>query len=52
MFFNYAVWKSVEDFKRAFGNPEFQEKMKDCPPSSAASPHLVRKVAVPGVYYT
>ena len=52
MFFNYAVWESVEHFKRAFGNPEFQAKMKDHPPSAAASPHLVKKVAVPGAYYT
>ena len=49
VFFNYAVWESVEDFKRAFGNPEFQAKMKDYPPSAAASPHLVKKVAVPGI---
>jgi hypothetical protein len=49
VFFNYAVWESVEDFKRAFGNPEFQAKMNDYPPSAAASPHLVKKVAVPGI---
>ena len=49
VFFNYAVWESVAHFKRAFGNPEFQAKMKDYPPSAAASPHLVRKVAVPGI---
>jgi heme-degrading monooxygenase HmoA len=50
VFFNYAVWESVEHFKRAFSNPEFQSKMKDYPPSAAAaSPHLVKKVAVPGI---
>jgi heme-degrading monooxygenase HmoA len=49
VFFNYAVWESVEHFKRAFSNPEFQSKMKDYPPSTAASPHLVKKVAVPGI---
>lgn len=49
VFFNYAVWESVEDFKRAFANPEFQAKMQDYPPSAAASPHLVEKVAVPGI---
>ena len=49
MFFNYAVWESVEHFKRAFGNPEFQAKMKDYPPSAHASPHLFKKVAVLGV---
>jgi|SRR5918912_918913 heme-degrading monooxygenase HmoA len=49
VFVNYAVWESVEHFKRAFGNPEFQAKMKDYPPSAAASPHLLKKVAVPGI---
>ena len=49
VFFNYAVWESVEHFKRAFSSPEFQSKMKDYPPSAAASPHLVKKVAVPGI---
>jgi heme-degrading monooxygenase HmoA len=49
VFFNYAVWESVEHFKRAFSNPEFQAKMQDYPPSTAASPHLVKKVAVPGI---
>ena len=46
---NYAVWESMEDFKRAFTNPEFQAKMKAYPPSAQASPHLVKKVAVPGI---
>ena len=50
VFFNYAVWESVEHFKRAFSNPDFQSKMKDYPPSAAASPHLVKKVAVPGIH--
>lgn len=49
VFFNYAVWESVDHFKRAFSNPEFQSKMSDYPPSAAASPHLVKKVAVPGI---
>ena len=49
VFFNYAVWESVEHFKRAFSNPDFQSKMKYYPPSAAASPHLVKKVAVPGI---
>ena len=46
VFVNYAVWESVEDFKRAFANPEFQAKMQDYPSSAQASPHLVKKVAV------
>lgn len=48
-FLNYAVWESVEHFKRAFFNPEFRARMKDYPPSTVASPHLFEKVAVPGI---
>jgi heme-degrading monooxygenase HmoA len=29
VFVNYAVWASVEHFKRAFTNPEFQAKMQE-----------------------
>ena len=49
VFINYAVWESVEDLKRAFYSPEFQSHLKDYPPSTKASPHLVQKVAVPGI---
>jgi hypothetical protein len=49
VFFNYAVWESVEHFKRAFTNPQFQAKMKDYPLTAEASPHLVKKVAVPSI---
>jgi|ERR671915_1612692 heme-degrading monooxygenase HmoA len=49
VFFNYAVWELVEDFKWAFTNPEFQAKMQDYPPTAEASPHLVKKVAVAGI---
>ncbi len=48
VYLNYAVWESVEDFKRAFNNPEFQAKFADYPPSTVASPHLFEKMAVPG----
>ena len=46
------MWESVEHFKQAFTNPEFQAKLQDYPPSAAASPHLVNKVAVPGTAWT
>jgi heme-degrading monooxygenase HmoA len=49
VFVNYAVWESSEHFRRAFGNPEFQSTLKDYPSSAVASPHLFRKVAVPGI---
>jgi heme-degrading monooxygenase HmoA len=49
VFVNCAVWESTQDFARAFGNPEFQSRLKDYPASAVASPHLFRKVAVPGI---
>jgi heme-degrading monooxygenase HmoA len=49
VFINYAVWESTEHFRRAFTNPVFRSKLGDYPPSTAASPHLFRKVAVPGI---
>ena len=49
VFLNYAVWESTRHFKQAFNNPEFQSKLAHYPSSAVASPHLFRKVAVPGV---
>ncbi|MBV8268250.1 MAG: antibiotic biosynthesis monooxygenase [Planctomycetaceae bacterium] len=49
VFVNYAVWDSVEHFRRAFSHPEFHEAMKAYPPSAVASPHLFQKVAVPDI---
>src|SRR5215475_3828725 len=49
VFINYAVWESVEAFKRAFFHPEFQEAIQHYPPSAVGSPHLFQKVAVPGI---
>lgn len=47
-FINYAVWESVESFRNAFNNPEFQSKMAEYPKSVVASPHLFKKLAVAG----
>lgn len=47
-FVNYAVWESVGSFRAAFSNPEFQNRIEDYPESAIASPHLFKKLAVPG----
>jgi len=47
-FFNYAIWESVESFRNAFTSPEFQKRIGDYPKSAVASPHLFKKLAVPG----
>lgn len=51
-FFNYAVWESVEKFRAAFSNPEFQDKLRAYPDSATASPHLFRKLAVENICST
>ena len=48
-FFNYVVWKSAEHFKRAFNWPEFRSSMADLLPNMVMSPHLFKKVAIPGI---
>jgi quinol monooxygenase YgiN len=50
IFVNYAVWESAAQFKDAVNkvmNPI--DRMSRYPPSTVASPHLFKKVAVAGV---
>ncbi len=49
VFVNYAIWESVEDFKRAFSNLETQSKLGHYPSEATISPHLFQKVAVPRI---
>jgi heme-degrading monooxygenase HmoA len=49
VFLNYAVWGSTGQFKKAINSPEFQSGLTKYPPSTVASPHLFKKVAVPGI---
>jgi heme-degrading monooxygenase HmoA len=49
VFINYAVWEFTEHYKRAFNNPQFQSMLTKHPASTMASPHLFKKVAVPGI---
>lgn len=49
VFLNYAVWESVAHFRRALGQPEFQEALKNYPPTAVGSPHLFEKVAVSNI---
>ncbi len=48
-FLNYAVWQSTAHFRTAFSNPEFQAKLGAYPDGATVSPHLFRKVEVPGI---
>lgn len=47
-FVNYAVWESLDSFRKAFSHPEFQRRIGDYPDSAIASPHLFKKLAVAG----
>lgn len=49
VFVNHAVWESVEAFRDAFGDPQFQATFARYPDSTVASPHLFQKVAVPNI---
>jgi quinol monooxygenase YgiN len=49
-FINYAVWESVAHFKKAVDNViNPQDPVSAFPPSTMISPHLFKKVAVPGL---
>lgn len=48
-FLNYAVWQSAAHFRDAFANPEFRVQLGSYPDSATVSPHLFRKVEVPGI---
>lgn len=48
-FINVAEWDSVEAFRTAASQPEFQASLSRYPDSSVASPHIFTKVAVPGI---
>ena len=48
-FLNYAVWQSVAHFRAAFAKPEFRARLADYPERATVSPHLFRKIEVPGI---
>jgi heme-degrading monooxygenase HmoA len=48
-FVNHVVWESAAHFKQAFNRPEFKSNMASVLPDTVMSPHLFKKVAVPGI---
>ena len=48
-YLNYAIWESTEAFSMAFSKPEFQRRIGQYPSSAVTSPHLFKKLAVPGL---
>lgn len=46
----YAVWESTKHFKRAVNRlTDPHDRLSAFPPSTVASPHLFKKVTVPGI---
>jgi heme-degrading monooxygenase HmoA len=49
-FINYAVWESVAQLKKAVNNTDLQTRLSKYPASTAISPYIFKKVAVPGIW--
>jgi len=49
VFVNYAVWESSDQLKKALDNIDLEALLKEYPPTTVVSPHLYKKVAVPGI---
>jgi quinol monooxygenase YgiN len=49
IFINYAVWESTAQLKKAVSNTDFQTRLAKYPASTVISPHIFKKVAVPGI---
>ena len=49
IFINYAIWESTAQLKKAVSNTDFQSRLSKYPASTNISPHIFKKVAVPGI---
>ncbi|HJY15082.1 MAG TPA: antibiotic biosynthesis monooxygenase family protein [Nitrososphaeraceae archaeon] len=47
---NYAVWESNAHLRKALNNINLEAVLSAYPPTTAVSPHLFKKVAVPGIW--
>lgn len=48
-FVNYAVWESVAAYRNAVNKVGVRSRLSNYPDSTIVSPHLFKKVAVPGI---
>jgi len=46
---NVAVWENAQTLARAFTSAEFQQLVNRYPDTCTVSPHVFRRIAVPGV---
>jgi quinol monooxygenase YgiN len=49
VFVIYAVWESTALLKKALSNIDLKELLSGYPTSAVASPHIFKKIAVPGI---
>jgi len=49
VFINYAVWESASHLKNAVSDAGIQARISEYPPNITISPHIFKKVAVPGI---
>jgi heme-degrading monooxygenase HmoA len=49
IFINYTIWESTTQFRKAVDKSNFQTWLSNYPDSTIISPHLFKKVAVPGI---
>jgi quinol monooxygenase YgiN len=48
-FLNYAIWESTAQLKEVVNNIDIQARLSKYPASTMVSPHVFKKVAVPGI---
>jgi heme-degrading monooxygenase HmoA len=49
IFINYAIWESAAHLKNAVNSVDVQRRISKYPTSVVISPHIFKKVAVPGI---
>lgn len=49
VFFNYAVWESATALRKALSNFDLKESIAHYGAGTVLSPHIFKKVAVPGI---
>lgn len=49
LFMNYAIWESVDHFRRAFTDPDFRAALGAYPASAVAQPHLFARMTIPNL---
>ena len=49
VFVTYIVFESTDSIKQLYNSSDFQSKISEYPASVVVTPHIFKKVAVPGI---